>query len=57
MSYKEIQKMYKDYACWNTKFNGSYKISIPRYKGTSADVPSHTQTYEVWTFPHKKQKQ
>ena len=49
MSYKEIQKMYKTYALWNTKFGGSYKISIPRYKGTSADISSHLQTYEVWT--------
>ena len=49
MSYKEIQKIYKTYALWNTKFGGAYKISIPRYKGTSTDIPSHIQTYEVWT--------
>ena len=49
MSYKEIQKMYKTYALWNTKFGGAYKISIPRYKGTNTNIPSHIQTYEVWT--------
>jgi len=49
MSYKEIQKMYKTYALWNTKFGGAYKISIPRYQGTSTNIPSHIQTYEVWT--------
>ena len=49
MSYKEIQKMYKTYALWNTKFGGAYTISIPIYKGTSTNIPSHIQTYEVWT--------
>ena len=49
MSYREIQKMYKTYALWNTKFGGAYKISIARYKGTSTNIPSHIQTYEVWT--------
>ena len=49
MSYKEMQKMYNAYALWNTKFGGAYTISIPRYKGTSNNILSHIQTYEVWT--------
>ena len=49
MSYKEMQKMYNAYALWNTKFGGAYTISIPRYVGTSNNIPSHIQTYEVWT--------
>ena len=49
MSYKEMQKMYNAYALWNTKFGGAYTISIPVYKGTSNNIPSHLQTYEVWT--------
>ena len=49
MSYKEMQKMYNAYALWNTKFGSAYTISIPRYVGTSNNIPSHIQTYEVWT--------
>ena len=49
MSYKEIQKMYKAYALWNTKLKGSHTISISKFKGTNSNISSGQKTFEIWT--------
>ena len=54
MSYKEIQKMYKAHALWNTKIKGSHTISISEFKGTNPNISSSQQTTQIWTHIPKK---